>query len=145
MVTLMAPAQTSVSAPLEYVEAAVEESNPVELPEVGERDESTKAVLDPVLVPVCSCESTGSPYNEPQQYTRDGSLVQGRITPSDWGMCQISTRYWLTESQELGYDLTTEDGNIQMANHIYHNHGIKHWNASRGCWGQVVKETFGIE
>lgn len=141
----MAPAHTSVSAPLDYVEAAAEESNPVELPEVGERDESPHIALDPVLVPVCSCESTGSPYNEPQQYTSDGSLVRGHITPSDWGMCQISTRYWLEESQELGYDLTTEDGNIRMANHIYQNYGIEHWNASRRCWGSVVREMFGVE
>lgn len=83
---------------------------------------------------ICSCESTGSPNGEPQQFKEDGSVLRGVINPQDIGACQINTKYWLAKAEELGFDIFTEEGNKQMALWIYNDLGNKPWFWSKSCW-----------
>jgi hypothetical protein len=94
-------------------------------------------VLALELMPVCSCESTGSPYNKPRQFNNDGSVRYGRQNPLDTGMCQINKKWWLSKAIKLGYDIETEEGNILMANWIYKHEGLKPWSWSKSCWQNV--------
>lgn len=82
---------------------------------------------------ICSCESTGSPDNEPIQYNADGSVLRGRINPQDVGMCQINEHYWLQKSEDLGYNIYTEEGNKLMAIWIYEQSGTAPWKWSKPC------------
>jgi hypothetical protein len=93
-------------------------------------------VLRPQLVPICACESVGNPNAIPQQFNKDGSVIKGKINPSDIGMCQINLRYWGQKAIDLGFDIYTEQGNIKMANWIYDHQGTSPWIWSRGCHHQ---------
>lgn len=96
--------------------------------------EPEKPKLRDALVPICACESVGKKDGVPQQFNADGSVVHGRIDPDDRGLCQINRRYWGKKSEELGYNIETEDGNISMANWIYDHEGVEPWRWSKPCW-----------
>jgi len=96
--------------------------------------EIKEVILPPELQRICSCESTGRPDNDPVQFNADGTVLQGKLNSNDIGMCQINTKYWLTKSQDLGYDIYTEEGNKQMALWIYQNNGNQPWFWSKSCW-----------
>lgn len=83
---------------------------------------------------ICSCESTGSPDNEPVQFNADGSVLKGRINNLDTGMCQINLKYWGDTAQGMGFDLDTRNGNALMAIWIYDHYGSQPWFWSRQCW-----------
>lgn len=88
---------------------------------------------------ICSCESTGSPNNEPRHFESDGSVLRGRVNPNDIGQCQINidpeTTDWLRISQSLNLDVFKKEDNARMAQWIYDHYGSQPWNWSRGCWG----------
>ena len=84
-----------------------------------------------------SCESTGSPYNEPVQFNEDGTVLRGRVNSRDVGAYQINEFYWLEKSVELGIDIYTEEGNKEMALWIYNQNGTSPWNWSKECWGPL--------
>ncbi len=90
-----------------------------------------------LLKRACSCESAfGHPNNEPRQF-ENGKLLWSYSGTLDVGACQISLPYWKKKSEELGLDIFTYEGNISMAKYIYNNEGgIKHWSASKYCWGK---------
>lgn len=90
--------------------------------------------LPPELKRICSCESTGSPNNEPIHFNADGTVLRGRINSQDVGMCQINEHYWLEKSINLGFDIYTEEGNKQMALWLYDQQGNKPWTWSKKCW-----------
>lgn len=95
----------------------------------------TVALRDTVLWRICSCESAGDPESGPVHYGKDGDVLRGRIVWKDTGMCQINSYYWGEKAKELGLDIETEHGNIEMANYIYDTYGTQPWAASRSCWG----------
>lgn len=91
------------------------------------------AVLHPELVPVCGCESKGSPHVEPQQFNADGSVIEG--PGNNWGMCQINATAHQSRADVLGIDFYTEEGNIQYANMLYKESGYAPWYTWSGhCW-----------
>ncbi len=90
--------------------------------------------LDPTLKRICSCESTGKPYNEPKQFNADGSVVRGKINNLDVGMCQINLKYHEATAKRLGYDLFTEYGNASYATWLFETQGTTPWNWSKSCW-----------
>ena len=97
--------------------------------------------LRPTLLPVCSCESSyeGNATSIPQQFEQDGITVRtGRINSDDIGMCQINTYYHLEDSQKMGIDIYTAEGNVEYANHLYDTQGVTPWNWSSHCWWSEV-------
>jgi len=148
--TFMAPQPYSITSTIlagsEETDAVsynieAEDVNPGVVGGTGEEQVSNiiiPAVLYPELIPVCSCESTGSPFNEPIQFNADGSVVRGHIHPPDTGMCQINANVWQTTAEGLGYDIETKEGNILMANFIYDKHGLAPWSASKSCWDKAL-------
>lgn len=91
--------------------------------------------LLPELKRICSCESSysGRADDEPQQFNPDGSLRVGKWSPHDYGMCQLSETYWGNYAKKLGLDITTEQGNIILANVLFTEHGAMPWKASYKC------------
>ena len=90
--------------------------------------------LPPTLKRICSCESTGKPYNEPKQFNADGTVVKGKVNPLDTGMCQINLKYHQATAERLDYDLFTEYGNASYAIYLFETQGTTPWNWSAGCW-----------
>lgn len=100
---------------------------------------TTNQVLDRALIPVCSCESTGSPHKDPMlyHYEDDGvTLLIGRVNSSDRGMCQINLGYHLKASEKMGLDILHDvDDYIFYSNWLYETQGLKPWKSSQHCWG----------
>lgn len=98
-----------------------------------------EVVLPNALKRICSCESTGSPDNEPRHFDDQGNVLRGKVNPDDIGMCQINIdpelTDWLKISQQNGWDVFTEEGNKKMALWIYNTYGTRHWSWSRSCHG----------
>lgn len=91
----------------------------------------------PLLVKICKAESQNN------QFKKDGSVLRGKVTPSDIGYCQINEPIWNDEARKLGLDIYTEEGNKQMAIHIFLTQGDGPWNSSRcsanrktNCWSK---------
>ncbi len=104
-------------------------------PVVTVPDEPLKPELVPELVKICTCES-GQGTGKPQQFNiHTGEILRGVINPDDTGMCQINKHYHLEDSQRMGWDIETEEGNILYSNWLYSKQGTKPWEWSRPCWG----------
>jgi hypothetical protein len=103
-------------------------------PKKAEEDIIPLPVIKPVsevpivLQKIAWCES------ENRQFNKDGSVYRGEINPKDIGTYQISETYWLDISNQLGYNIYTEEGNKQMALYIYEKYGTQPWSASKHCW-----------
>jgi len=86
--------------------------------------------LPPVLQRIAQCESQG------QQFTMDGRVVRGRKNPQDTGLFQINAAVWGTKAEELGYDLHSREGNVQMARYLFEQYGSVPWQTSFRCWSR---------
>lgn len=98
------------------------------------KEKKSVATLNPALLGVCSCESTGSRGNTPQQFNKDGSVKHGTINHHDIGECQINETWNGAQAEASGFDIYTEEGNIKEANYLYEHQGTKPWNWSKSCW-----------
>ncbi len=76
-----------------------------------------------------------------QQYDTDGKVVRGKVNPKDVGIFQINEAYHLKQSEELGYDIYSTDGNIGYALWLMKHGGSQHWRSSRSCWHEPGETT----
>ena len=90
-----------------------------------------KPYITPVLERIAHCESSTG------QFGPSGQVVMRPNTNGtvDVGEYQINT-VWFKKATELGFDVTTEDGNERMAIWIYENKGTGDWSASQACWSK---------
>src|SRR5690242_16818316 len=90
-----------------------------------ERIKATSSIdVDPwdkvptILKRIAACESSyeHKPTAQPRQFEPDGTTVRyGRVDHDDTGAFQINTYYHGREARLLGYDIDTEEGNINFA------------------------------
>lgn len=85
----------------------------------------------PIMERIAKCESGGKHYGTSGQVIMR-SNTNGSV---DVGKFQINS-VWFKKATELGYDVTTEKGNTDMAYWIYANRGTNDWYASRDCWSK---------
>ena len=69
-----------------------------------------------------------------RQFDSNGDVLRGTLNEKDIGIFQVSETYWLEKSLELGYDIYTVNGNIEMAVWIYNNYGTQPWAWSKKGW-----------
>lgn len=65
---------------------------------------------------ITSCESWGDPNKEPREFTADGQVLRGSPNPDDVALGQINLPKWGVKAKELGFDLYTYSGNLEMPN-----------------------------
>ena len=89
----------------------------------------------PVINRIGSCEHWGVPNKVPSQYDQYGQvLLHGNSDGTvDIGAYAINQR-WESKAKELGYSLSTYEGNHAMMLWIYWNRGTGDWTASEKCW-----------
>jgi hypothetical protein len=73
------------------------------------------------------------------QYNAEGNVLHGKQNPADAGIFQINEKWHLSQSQKLGFDIHTTDGNIEYAMWLMKKEGNKHWKWSKPCWGEDGK------
>ena len=92
---------------------------------------SHEAGIDEDLaVDMAFCESTL------RQFQEDGALLRGIVNSKDVGVFQINERFHLDKSISLEMDIYTTEGNIEYAMWLMKNEGVRHWKASKPCWGE---------
>jgi hypothetical protein len=82
----------------------------------------------PILAEIARCESGF------RQVGSDGEVLRGKVNKSDLGLLQVNEYYHGEKAVDLGYDLTTVNGNLAYAKFLYDKEGTKPWNASAKCW-----------
>ena len=89
----------------------------------------------PVLDRIANCESGNGKKGSATQF-RNGQVIlhANRNRTTDIGKYQINMAVWGKKAGELGYNLSTENGNTKMAEWIYLNRGTSSWYSSRHCW-----------
>lgn len=91
----------------------------------------------PIMADIAYCESR---Y---RQYEPSGELFRGEVNNSDVGIMQINEYYHLEDSQKLGINIHTVEGNMEYARHLYDTQGVQPWKASSPCWNHA--NTFALK
>ena len=86
----------------------------------------------PILAEIAKCESRF------RQVGKDGKVLRGEVNKSDLGLLQVNEYYHGEKAEDLGYDLTTVNGNLAYAKYLYNKEGTKPWSASKKCWGSKI-------
>lgn len=89
----------------------------------------------PEMVAVAQCESKF------RQYTDSGNVFYGGYGGHMVGVFQVYSLVHQNAAATLGYDITTLEGNIGYARHLYNTQGLTPWNSSRTCWETVVENS----
>ena len=84
------------------------------------------------MIEVSRCESRF------RQYDKDGSVLRGEQNNADVGVMQINQFYHDTDSDKLGYDIMTIEGNTAYARHLFEKKGLSPWSSSSPCWKKTV-------
>lgn len=87
----------------------------------------------PILAEIARCESSF------RQVDKAGNLLRGEVNKSDVGLMQVNEHYHGEKALDLGFDLTTVNGNLAYAKYLYDKEGTKPWNASKKCWSPSAK------
>src|SRR3990167_9248383 len=83
-------------------------------------------LLPPEMVAICESNN--------KQFNKDGSIVISHT--EDYGRWQIN-KVHLPEAKELGLDVMTLEGNNRFASVLYQRDGLRPWEASKACCGQL--------
>lgn len=89
--------------------------------------------LGDTMIKVAECESGLG------QFDSKGEVLRGKINPQDVGIFQLNEFYHLKTAEKMDIDIYTVRGNIAYAKYLYEKNGLKDWEASRSCWGDVIK------
>lgn len=87
-------------------------------------------INEELAVGMAFCESTLRQFNE------NGEVLRGIVNSQDVGVFQINEKYHLDTSSDLGLNIYTAPGNIEYAMWLMQKEGVRHWKASRPCWGE---------
>lgn len=103
---------------------------PVEKPITLEAHVREYFAETPVLAEISRCES------QFRQYDSRGDLLRGKVNKSDVGLMQVNEYYHGKKASELGFDLSTIEGNLSYAKYLYDKEGTRPWSASKKCWSK---------
>jgi hypothetical protein len=104
------------------------------------RTEAEKRVREyfkdtPVMIEIARCESNF------RQYTDAGTVLRGGDSGGMVGTFQFFESIHATPAKALGFDITTLEGNLAYAKHVYTNEGTTPWNPAKHCWGTTASST----
>jgi hypothetical protein len=102
--------------------------SPVENPVTLEDYVRAYFIETPILAKIAECESSF------RQYGEDGKVLRGDANKSDLGLLQVNEYYHGEKALDLGFDLTSVEGNLAYAKYLYDNEGTQPWSASAKCW-----------
>lgn len=86
----------------------------------------------PVMIEIAKCESRF------RQNDARGDVLRGEKNNLDRGVMQINEYYHNENSDKLGFDILTLEGNTSYARHLFEKYGVKPWMSSYPCWGKSL-------
>jgi hypothetical protein len=93
----------------------------------------------PVLIEVAKCESRF------RQHDEKGEVLRGEKNSLDRGVMQINEYFHNENSEKLGFDILTLEGNTAYARYLFEKYGVKPWKSSGKCWGKTTSYNEFIE
>lgn len=87
----------------------------------------------PVMIEIARCESNF------RQFTDAGNVLRGGDSGGMVGVFQFFESIHATPAKALGYDISTLEGNLGYAKHLYKEQNTVPWEPARSCWD--VKPT----
>jgi hypothetical protein len=93
----------------------------------------------PVMIEIARCESRF------RQTDGSGDVLHGEKNTADRGVMQINEDFHNDNSEKLGYDILTLEGNTAYARYLFEKYGVKPWISSAKCWGKTVAYSKYIE
>src|SRR3989338_6522905 len=86
----------------------------------------------PIMIEIAKCESRF------RQYDKNGNVLRGEENNLDRGVMQINEFYHGEDSDKLGYEILSIEGNTSYARHLYEKYGVRPWKSSAKCWSKTV-------
>lgn len=86
----------------------------------------------PIMVEIAKCESRF------RQFEKDGKVLRGEQNNLDFGVMQINDYYHGEDSEKLGLDTETLEGNTAYARFLYEKYGVQPWSSSSKCWSKTI-------
>lgn len=86
----------------------------------------------PVMIEVAKCESRF------RQHDKNGGVLRGEQNNLDRGVMQINEFYHNDNSEKLGFNILTLEGNTAYGRYLFEKYGVKPWQSSAKCWGKTV-------
>jgi len=86
----------------------------------------------PVMIEIAKCESRF------RQNDANGEVLRGEQNKLDRGVMQINEYYHDENSEKLGFDIMTLEGNTAYARYLFDKYGVKPWDSSSRCWSKTV-------
>ena len=103
---------------------------------VGIEDKVRAAFTDaPIMVIVAKCESRF------RQYTDSGNVLYSGYNNGMVGIFQLYASIHQKAALAMGFDITSVDGNIGYAHHLYDSQGTDPWLDSFKCWNPGTAES----
>lgn len=93
----------------------------------------------PVMIEIARCESHF------RQHDKEGDVLRGEKNDLDRGVMQINEFFHNENSEKLGYDILTLEGNTSYARHLFEKYGVRPWFSSAKCWGKTAAYSEFIE
>ena len=85
----------------------------------------------PIMIEIAKCESNF------RQYDGDGDVLRGEKNILDRGVMQINEYFHNENSEKLGFDILTLEGNTSYGRYLFEKYGVKPWISSSKCWGKT--------
>ncbi len=97
------------------------------------REASEKRVREffkdtPVMIEIARCESNF------RQFTDAGTVLRGGDSGGMVGIFQFFESIHAEPAKALGFDITTLEGNLGYAKHLYEQQSTTPWEPARSCW-----------
>jgi hypothetical protein len=86
----------------------------------------------PVMVEIAKCESRF------RQHDEGGEVLRGEKNNLDRGVMQINEYFHNENSDKLGFDILTLEGNTAYARYLFEKYGVKPWLSSSRCWAKTA-------
>lgn len=83
----------------------------------------------PAMIDIAKCESGF------RQYADSGNVFRGGAGGKMLGVFQLHSDYHLEPANSMGLDITSLEGNLAYARHLYESEGLEPW---RPCLGAVT-------
>lgn len=121
-------------ASLQLTEAATTTTS---FPTQSEVEERVREYFEdtPVMIQIARCESNF------RQYTDSGSVLRGGNGGGMVGVFQFFESVHAGAATNLGHDITTLEGNLAYAKHVYKSEGTSPWNSAKDCWDVLENNT----
>jgi hypothetical protein len=86
----------------------------------------------PVMIEIARCESRF------RQHDENGDVLHGEKNTADRGVMQINEDFHNDNSEKLGFNILTLEGNTSYARYLFEKYGVKPWISSAKCWNKTA-------